>query len=108
MGQWTFRQATWVLVISVTITFTVSFGSYMIYQHNKTKRLTDPRHAIGTLIQTGPEKEALKTTYLAELLGLCVDRPTNLYAVDITKAQKALLASPLIVRAEVERQGSSS
>jgi len=108
MNHWTFRQATVVLVVSVTVTFTLSFGSYFLYRHRKMKRLTEPRYFVTSIIQTGPEKEALKTAYLAELLGLSADRPTNLYAVNEVQAEAALLSSPLIVRASVQRQQPST
>ncbi len=108
MVQWTFRRATWVLLVSVTVTLTLSFSSYFLHRHRKAKRLTQERYRIAALVQTGPEREALKTTYLAELLGLSTDRPVNLYAMDTTKAEKALLASPLIVKASVERQAPAT
>jgi len=54
-------------------------------------------------VQTGPEKEALNTAYLAELLGLSADHPTSLYAFDCKRAEKRLLLSPMISQAEVKR-----
>ncbi len=57
---------------------------------------------IETLIQTGPQKEALKTEYLAQLLGLSADRPPLASRFDAAKAEKRLLACPLIAQAHVK------
>jgi len=59
--------------------------------------------AVEAIVQTGPQKEALKTAYLAELLGLSADRPCPMERFDVEKARARLLRSPLISRAEVKR-----
>jgi len=56
------------------------------------------------IVQTGPVKEAVKTTYLAELLDLCIDHPTLTSEIDLRRAEKRLRASPVIVDAEVKIQ----
>jgi hypothetical protein len=108
MQEWTFRKASALLIGSVLVTLCLSVGGYLLSRHLKTKRLCEERYKVSAIIQTGPEKEVLKTTYLAELLGLSADKPKNLYAIDVAAAQKALLASPLIVKAEVQRQAPST
>ena len=65
--------------------------------------MTDEKYRITAIMQTGPEKEALKTSYLAELLDLSVDSPAQLYALNLNKAVEKLLASPLIAQAEIKR-----
>lgn len=62
----------------------------------------DPHYLIRSLIQTGPQKEVLKTEYLAELLGLSADAPPNALFFNLESAKEALLRSPLISRAEVK------
>lgn len=51
---------------------------------------------IRSIVQTGPQKEALKTEYLAEILGICADYPQSSASFNLQKAKTALLASPLI------------
>jgi hypothetical protein len=54
------------------------------------------------LVQTGPQKEALQTSYLAELMDLSIDRPSNLSHFDEEKAVQKLLRSPVIKEASVK------
>lgn len=54
------------------------------------------------IVQTGPQREALKTTYLAELMRISADRPITAASFDPAFAQKKLLACPLIKEAKVK------
>lgn len=63
---------------------------------------------VSALIQTGPEKEALKTVYLAEILGLSWDIPELLDTYDVKGAEEKLRASPLIASAHVSKQVGGS
>src|SRR5689334_4875316 len=56
---------------------------------------------IRSIVQTGPQKEALKTEYLAEILGICADFPPSVSSFPMKKAEELLLSSPLISRAHV-------
>jgi hypothetical protein len=67
----------------------------------RSKRTHDPAFKIVALAQSTPDPQALKTAYLAELLGLAVDRPMNLYRYDAQEAKSKLLASALIKEAEI-------
>ena len=62
----------------------------------------DYRVPIRAIVQTGPQKEALKTTYLAELLDLSKDKPLLCSDFDIKEATRKLLQSPIIKEAEVK------
>ncbi len=101
--QWTARQAIFLLVASTSITCTLSISGYFVFQRWQKNRLNTDTYCITAIVQTGPEKEALKTTYLAELLHLSADSPTSLYAIHPQEAQQRLLASPLIRAAAVKR-----
>ncbi|MBS0653418.1 MAG: hypothetical protein JSR39_07845 [Verrucomicrobia bacterium] len=57
---------------------------------------------IQTLIQTGPQREALKTEYLAELLGISADFPPLVAAFNLKEAEMKLRACPLIAEAQVK------
>ena len=102
-SNWTLKQAIFCLVGSTCLTLALSLGVFWGYRHWKLKRMTDEKCRIVAIVQTGPEKEALKSAYLAELLNLSADVPTQLYALDLKQALNKLLASPLIVNAEIKR-----
>ena len=63
----------------------------------------DSRTHLTAIVQTSSTKEALKTTYLAELLDLSIESPISIYEIDLKKARKKLLRSPLIASAIVKR-----
>ncbi|MGB7978274.1 MAG: FtsQ-type POTRA domain-containing protein [Chlamydiales bacterium] len=101
--EWTIRQALFCLIGSTCFTLAVSLTGYFAWKEHQKGRLESALYRILAIVQTGPEKEALKTAYLAELLGLSADAPMPLYALNLKKAEKDLLASPLIASAKVKR-----
>ena len=101
--KWAIRKALFVLGGSVFSTFILSTLIHLWISEWKRVKRNDSRYNIVSLIQTGPEKEALKTVYLAELLGLSTDSAKNLYALDLKEAAKALFSSPLIRSAKVKK-----
>lgn len=89
----------------VASTLLISGSSYAILKRHVKKRAesrSNPQLVLRSIIQTGPQKEALKTQYLAELLGLSADRPCNIKLFNKERAQERLLRSPLISHAEVK------
>lgn len=72
------------------------------YRYWKCTCTVDYKVPIKAIIQTGPQKEALKTAYLSELLGLSVDHPILSADFDLKEAQASLLTSPVIKEAEVK------
>jgi hypothetical protein len=102
-SYWSTKKAFFYLIGSTCLTLTLSVGGFFVYRNWKIKRMTDEKCRITAIMQTGPEKEALKTSYLAELLDLSVDSPSQLYAFNLNKAIEKLLQSPLIAQAEVKR-----
>jgi hypothetical protein len=89
----------------VASTFVISGGSYAILkQLLKQRRASDcnPQFVLRSIVQTGPQKEALKTEYLAELLEISADRPRHAPSFDLKRAEERLKASPLISQAEVK------
>ena len=103
MAKWSVKQTLGFLIGSVCFTLSCSVGGYLFWLHHKEQRLLDEKYNICAIVQTGPEKEALKTAYLAELLDLSVDKPTSLYAFHCRKAEHKLLSSPLICHSAVRR-----
>jgi hypothetical protein len=102
-AQWTYRQAWFCLIGSTLCTLVVSIGSYGLWNRWRQHRLHDERYLIRAIIQTGPVPEALKTSYLAEILGVSCDRPQNLYAFDLDQKARDLCASSLISYAKIKR-----
>ena len=84
--------------------YLVTGGTYKTaktVQHYRQDRQS-PKYYLCRILQTGPQKEALKTTYLAELMGISADRPILLSQFDPRIAQKKLLSSPVIQEAWVK------
>lgn len=52
----------------------------------------DPSLQITQLVQTGPVKEAVKSTHLEEMLGLSCDQPVFLYDFNLAHAKEKLLS----------------
>lgn len=83
--------------------FFVSCPSYCLFKHHLKKRHHwDPKYVIDSIVQTGPQREALKTECLAELVGISSDHLYSAHAFNLTKAKQRLLKSPLISRAELK------
>ena len=87
----------------------VSGGGHLGIKYFLKERLNAEKKApyvvqgvIQTLIQTGPQREALKTEYLAQLLDISVDRPPLAAIFDIRQAEERLRACPLIARAHIK------
>jgi hypothetical protein len=75
------------------------FNYYLQYQKQKAH---DPSSLIRAIIQTGPQKEALATDYLAELMNISSDHSIALSQFDLKRAKIRLLQSPVIKTAEVK------
>ena len=79
---------------------------YLLYQYPIQSQARNTW--IKTISQTGPVKEALKTDYLAETLGLSSDKPTPTTKIDCKEAESLLLLSPLITKVNVLQKNPSS
>ncbi len=91
-------------IVMPTIFISGSFyGAYFYYSNSSKKRFLSPKYQISAIVQTGLEKEALKTSYLAELMELSCDEQVNLFLFDLKRAKEKLLMSPMIRQANVKR-----
>jgi len=88
---------------SVIVFSGTGYGVYFYFLSPHRVQKEEERFSINAIVQTGPEKEALKTAYLAELMELSCDKGQNLFTFDVKKAEEKLLLSPLIKRARVRR-----
>jgi len=86
-------------IIFVTLCMASGVYFYRLYQERRAYRIAGI--PIQIIAQTGPEKEALKTDCLAELIGLSCDEGSG--DMNEKKAQERLLASPVIKQAQVKR-----
>jgi len=88
---------TWIVGSALLITG----GTYKGLKHYQKHDQVAPTY-LCRIVQTGPQREALKTTYLAELMRISADRPITAASFDPAFAQKRLLACPLIKEAKVK------
>lgn len=101
--RYTIPQAILRIGLSVLFVSGALWGAWGVYQAFLSSRAEDPKYRIRAMVQTGPEREALKTSFLAELLQLSTDRNQNLYRFDLKAAKERLMAFPLIQEAKLQR-----
>lgn len=98
-----YRQGLWILIASTVGLLLLTFGGRFIVGAWHAHRARDPTTHIQAIIQTGPSREQLKTSYLAELMGLSLDHPQSLVTFDLNKAEARLKQCPLISEVTVEK-----
>ena len=74
--------------------------TYVVKKHSKEIPILQ---TLSYIVQTGLQKEALHSDYLAELLGLSSDKPTLFSDFNEEIAEAKLLASPLFQEARVKK-----
>lgn len=98
MKQISFLQAlTWIIGSLLVIPGAIYKASRSFLQFHHL-----PPYYLCRIIQTGPQREALKTPYLAELIKLSVDRPVTCQDFDPLLACRRLCLSPVIKEARVK------
>lgn len=92
----------WIVVsmLSTCAAFPLLLKGYRSFHNNQVEKDTHVR----SIIQTGPQKEALKTEYLAEILGISADQPPEASSLNLKQLRARLLASPLISEGSVRRR----
>lgn len=91
----------WIVGSALLVSGTAHLGVKHFLKHKFQSQGQAPQ-VIQTLVQTGPQREALKTEFLAELLGISADFPPLVAAVNLKEAGKKLRAFPLIEEAQVK------
>ncbi len=76
-------------------------GVYFYYLYTSSQTHLLKSVPLNIIAQTGPEKEGLRTDYLAQLIGLSCNEKSTM--IDEKKATRRLLGSPLIKKAKVEQ-----
>jgi len=91
------QSLTWIVGSALLITG----GTYKGLRYYRSHSQAAPSY-LCRIVQTGPQREALKTTYLAELMKISADRPVTADSFDPIAAQKRLTSCPLIKEAKVK------
>jgi len=96
-------------IVGTTLMFTggTFYAAKNILRYRQIRR-SDPNYFLSRIIQTGPQKEALSTLYLAELMQISADRPTSVGYFDPRVAELRLLSSPVIRQAQVKLVGTDT
>ena len=90
----------WILLVTLLITGSAIFFTLCYFQV-KELRLSHTGFNIYELEQKEKEGRDLPTNYLAYLLNLSIDKPTNLYQFDRSLAQSKLLSSSIIAECDI-------
>lgn len=101
--KYTMSKGVYIILLITFIISGLPWITWISYSFYLSWRAQDPANKIVAILQKSPDKEALKTTYLAELLDLSYDHPKNLFNFNTHEAQKKLLQSPLIKTASVSK-----
>lgn len=99
----TLKQSFYWILFSTCILSGTSYALFFGFRYYRSQKIKDQNLKIAAIIQTGSEKKALPTQYLAEKMGLSINCPTNYYAFDEKQAEQKLLSSPFIKQAKVKK-----
>ncbi|NGX40123.1 MAG: Cell division protein FtsQ [Chlamydiae bacterium] len=95
------RSLLWIFCSALLVNL-AAYGGIKGYQYWKRVRNIDFNVPIRAIVQTGPQKEALKTSYIAELLTLSSDRAVLTSQFDLKRAEEHLLGSPVIKAVDIK------
>jgi hypothetical protein len=96
------------IVSSTLLVACLGYAGLRQWHLHKKRAGNEPRQRIVKILQTGPEKEVLSTLYLAELMGLSIDRPITARSFDLKMAAARLRSSPVIEQAKVSLTPSNT
>lgn len=96
------RAFFWIGCSLLFVTGSVLLGG-VIYLYRQKQQMVDPAYAISTFVLEEPSRDPLKGSYLAELLDLSEDQPTNINQFQIEYGEKKLSESPVIKQAKIHK-----
>lgn len=102
-GYIPFKRAVGYIILSLLLVSGSVSGLLYYIKQIITERERDPKFNVVALAQKNSEKERLSTVYLAELLDLSRDHPSNLYQFNVKEGQHKLEDSPLIKEATIKK-----
>lgn len=97
-------QAFFIIVGSTIIISGSSFWGYYQHKNWKAKQFTDDKYNIKYIMQKSLSDNILDTQYLAEIIGLSLDKKENFYQFDIDAAKEKLNNSSHIKYAEIKKE----
>ncbi len=68
----------------------------LFYKEQNKQKQKDPKYTIVAIVQTGPDRDRLKTVFLSDLLELSIDKPQNLYSFSLSEAKKKICKCPVV------------
>jgi len=92
-------RALYWIVGSLFITAIVGYKGIDYWLHGPERTIGH----IAYIVHTAPQRELLRSDYLAELAGLSLDAPVEFSKVDIDKIRRDVIASPLISTVDVKK-----
>ncbi len=95
-----FRRALKLILLSLLPFTILPVGFYLIFANKEPASQT--QNHVRFIIQTGPQKCALKNNYLCQLLELSTDQPIDCSQFQCKKGREKLLTSPLIKDVDVK------
>lgn len=104
MKSLTKLQCVALIVGSLFLSSALGFTVFRGYRYLYVKKLTDKEYVIDTIIQTGPEKGALLSVFLSQILDLSIDKPQNFFLFDEKQATEKLSCVPMIQSAVVRKE----
>ncbi len=91
------------IISSALVTAGMTAAGLFYWNHHHDDLTSNERYNIVALCQSCNHKEPLQTDFLAELLDLSFDKPTNLYRFDINEAKQKLMANAIIKSVELKK-----
>lgn len=96
------KALVWLLGSVLAVFIPLGLG-LLYYKYLNEQRQSDPQYDITAIVQNSSGYEMLRSGYLAEILKLSIDKPTNLFIFDSKMAERKLLESPLIKEAKIQK-----
>lgn len=84
------------------------WGAWIFWRETVRKKQANPEYYINRVVSITSGDELLRPAILAEWLDLSVDKPLNLYAIDLNKASKLLKKHLLVKKVKVFRDPPST
>jgi len=97
------KKAWGLIFLSVALINGTALLGLSYYRYSQVQQRTDSAYHIVALVQTTAQRDLLKAGHLAELLGLSVDEPTNLFSFNSNEAEEKLKSTVAIKEAKVKK-----
>jgi len=107
MKKKSYVKSLFFLVIGSLIVIGGSFRGYHYFHNSQALIRNSKLYLINGIFQTCPQKEAVSTAQLAEMLQLSLNLPTHLLDFDEKEAKKRLLNFPIFKTVEVSKKKPS-